>query len=140
MAWIETTSTSRERRLFSAVATREGGVDRNQQLIATIRSREMSPPARVAWIETLAIYGQIVRKSMSPPARVAWIETASCRYIGGKCVVATREGGVDRNLADEKIGKMLDVATREGGVDRNTSSRAAAVSAAFCRHPRGWRG
>ena len=33
--------------------------------------------------------------------------------------VATREGGVDRNMADATVAKLLDVATREGGVDRN---------------------
>ena len=54
--------------------------------------------------------------------------------------VATREGGVDRNkLLSDGSAKTITVATREGGVDRN-----------FCqpfsrrqphrRHPRGWRG
>ena len=60
----------------------------------------------------------------SPPARVAWIETIHLRRPHGRGFgVATREGGVDRNfgLVAAQIIKGA-VATREGGVDRNTSA------------------
>ena len=78
----------------------------------------------------------------SPPARVAWIETEKRPLKGSSLVVATREGGVDRNKSHSgKSGSRLEspparvawietekllqvwpgapVATREGGVDRN---------------------
>ena len=35
------------------VATREGGVDRNNQQYQQPMTQPMSPPARVAWIETI---------------------------------------------------------------------------------------
>ena len=57
---------------------------------------------------------------MSPPARVAWIETLSAMDGKTQRSVATREGGVDRNIL--KIMGVQNgcfVATREGGVDRN---------------------
>ena len=43
------------------------------------------------------------------------------RNAGAKAYVATREGGVDRNIiyCAEK-NHRLNVATREGGVDRNS--------------------
>ena len=78
--------------------------------------------------------------SGSPPARVAWIETRYDPSTGEVYGVATREGGVDRNI--ETLPKMFRacvVATREGGVDRNTAlikSKGYRIS----RHPRGWRG
>ena len=79
-----------------SVATREGGVDRNCAVVATSSTTVLSPPARVAWIET--------------PESV-------CRlFIVG---VATREGGVDRNRNYQAGQPYLRVATREGGVDRN---------------------
>ncbi len=81
------------------VATREGGVDRNN-------SRQM-------------VEGQT---PTSPPARVAWIEIGILQQIGGVSPVATREGGVDRNiLLALALSPYLSVATREGGVDRNSS-------------------
>ena len=58
----------------TAVATREGGVDRNVEIALTAEKNAVSPPARVAWIET-------------PWHCFAW------RILP----VATREGGVDRN-------------------------------------------
>ena len=39
--------------------------------------------------------------------------------MGSRKGVATREGGVDRNIDDIKSLGSVDVATREGGVDRN---------------------
>ena len=56
------------------VATREGGVDRNDEIIELSAVRVRSPPARVAWIE---IHLNLI--------------------ISGSVTVATREGGVDRN-------------------------------------------
>ena len=66
---------SAQRRWMAPVATREGGVDRNTPRPVTLAEGQASPPARVAWIETI-------------PRDDA---TASLP-------VATREGGVDRNL------------------------------------------
>ena len=57
----------------SAVATREGGVDRNVDDLVFDGETNLSPPARVAWIEIFNLY-RIFLKLMSPPARVAWIE------------------------------------------------------------------
>ena len=56
------------------VATREGGVDRNVQGL---------------W--------NGIKGILSPPARVAWIETRNRKLPQWKRTVATREGGVDRN-------------------------------------------
>ena len=55
----------------------------------------------------------------SPPARVAWIETLPAAAGVRRTWVATREGGVDRNLFDGQSQHITPVATREGGVDRN---------------------
>ena len=57
------------------VATREGGVDRNFVILKSLVFAFVSPPARVAWIETLCRLPRIVQQ-----------------------IVATREGGVDRNF------------------------------------------
>ena len=54
---------------------------------------------------------------VSPPARVAWIETRKLRCRQSRKMVATREGGVDRNAV------VLLIQTGNLG-----------------RHPRGWRG
>ena len=56
------------------VATREGGVDRNNSGVIPSYS-----------------------SMRSPPARVAWIETDLTDEVFDGAVVATREGGVDRN-------------------------------------------
>ena len=40
---------------------------------------------------------------MSPPARVAWIETAACSAALAAASVATREGGVDRNISSVAV-------------------------------------
>ena len=45
---------------------------------------------------------------VSPPARVAWIETRICARSNVELPVATREGGVDRN-------RMLAVTLQPGG-------------------------
>ena len=38
----------------------------------------------------------------SPPARVAWIETVIFTFCDIFHIVATREGGVDRNIVKRK--------------------------------------
>ena len=70
---------------------------------------------------------------------MAWIETKILRPVSSDTLVATREGGVDRNCEDASAPSLLIVATREGGVDRNTEETKEDVVAAG-RHPRGWRG
>ena len=60
-----------------------------------------SPPARVAWIETSMGYSYSLN-SRSPPARVAWIETFPRGGGTGSDRVATREGGVDRNVRRQR--------------------------------------
>ena len=76
----------------------------------------------------------------SPPARVAWIETYT--LIPAICIsttVATREGGVDRNIKNYSAQVLKAVATREGGVDRNSLGLPIGEKLDR-RHPRGWRG
>ena len=51
VAWIETVVQD-FRQALSDVATREGGVDRNDLTEFVPIYDEESPPARVAWIET----------------------------------------------------------------------------------------
>ena len=74
VAWIETVMPTATSPAAAAVATREGGVDRNRLLRTPRTARCPSPPARVAWIETHV---------GADPHLVLY--------------VATREGGVDRN-------------------------------------------
>ena len=74
VAWIETFLKTYQKLLW-LVATREGGVDRNDKWEASYTGSDTSPPARVAWIETTTT------------------ETRSSARS-----VATREGGVDRNI------------------------------------------
>ena len=57
---------------------------------------------------------------MSPPAGVAWIETPGGAALWQTLTVATRGGGVDRNMRSfNQLTSLRLVATREGGVDRN---------------------
>ena len=78
---------------------------------------------------------------MSPPARVAWIETLLTSTVMSRPFVATREGGVDRNrVAHNLIFLLSAVATREGGVDRNMADYEFVDKEGEGRHPRGWRG
>ena len=66
------------------------------------------------------ICGNFIKPSASPPARVAWIETKMSVLGFPPVDVATREGGVDRNMFSVKqLFDKRNVATREGGVDRN---------------------
>ena len=94
-------------------------MDRNELYRDTAGEVEASPPARVAWIETMTAFDRYVRglvatreggvdrnvlrafrkigNTGSPPARVAWIETRQQFHTPPFPFVATREGGVDRN-------------------------------------------
>ena len=48
--------------------------------------------------------------NQSPPARVAWIETMD--FLGKFCLVllvATREGGVDRNVENPLVNNPLEM-------------------------------
>ena len=114
-AWIATASMAgpwtRE-----AVASREGGVDRN-----TTRHRRRHPDA-VASRE-----GGVDRNRLQSEAP----------HRRGP--VASREGGVDRNNATQLIEKIIRVASREGGVDRNTLPGGFTCQVAS-RLPRGGRG
>ena len=99
------------------VATREGGVDRNIQPVGIMFSTGMSPPARVAWIETCF-----------PCSRTKWN------------TVATREGGVDRNLSNRLMwcSSMPSPPARVAWIE--TILRISFSAPASGRHPRGWRG
>ena len=140
VAWIEIMFRLPSATAINAVATREGGLDRNCVSASRCGPRTQSPPARVAWIEILASMqsfysaeevatreGGVDRNyylprhapaaHRSPPAMVAWIETFPRPCPRMTWAVATREGGVDRNN-----NVMLKVMSQDG------------------RHPRGWRG
>ena len=114
-------------------------MDRNHHTPRNTVRKTMSPPARVAWIETSL--GQWSTDEMrSPPARVAWIETSTTGVLNHFFAVATREGGVDRNSRDDvAIVNVSGVATREGGVDRNRTEDTFSAPR-ISRYPRGWRG
>ena len=60
---------------------------------------------------------------MSPPARVAWIETAACwLQILTVTTVATREGGVDRNIQAYKnaTGQTLSPPARVAWIEMSS--------------------
>ena len=99
---------------------------------------------------------------LSPPTRVAWIETRSRRQPLPPRTVATHTGGVDRNACTSFAGQKRSpspptrvawietstttrrhtaraVATHTGGVDRN-SWLYSSISFSAGRHPHGWRG
>ena len=106
------------------VATREGGVDRNAQTLVSLHIAEKSPPARVAWIETLRQVPASALNAKSPPARVAWIETSNRSTIlsmRGRSPPA-RVAWIETTYSFAHSFLHLFVATREGGVDRNSSS------------------
>ena len=80
----------------------------------------LSPPTRVAWIETQWHQHYMAKFLESPPTRVAWIETMMVNWPDWMNCVATHTGGVDRNMCI-KDGALhcYSVATHTGGVDRN---------------------
>ena len=104
---------------FCHVATHEGGVDRNVHTMLSSISQGLSPPTRVAWIETMFRLPSATAIK-SPPTRVAWIETRIVANDLAVNRVATHEGGVDRNNVPLSAPCAISaVATHEGGVDRN---------------------
>ena len=145
-----------------AVATREGGVDRNCLGITHTRLGQSSPPARVAWIETNQDQNCNSRELVATREGGVDRNVPAALEIREKAMVATREGGVDRNVQGDAVLVVAGVATREGGVDRNISrlgilhggtasppARVAWIETepyrkekmnGTCRHPRGWRG
>ena len=122
------------------VATREGGVDRNQNTVPSNLSFAKSPPARVAWIETPSRTESPAPTFPSPPARVAWIETNKPAKRARLRLVATREGGVDRNCprATTKTGGASSPPARVAWIETFLGIEKARLSRR--RHPRGWRG
>ena len=102
------------------VATRGGGVDRNEKLgigngYPQVATRGGGVDRNVGGMN---IYGN---GKMSPPAGVAWIEMCNYHADSWYLDVATRGGGVDRNFYIARLDFAVDfVATRGGGVDRNT--------------------
>ena len=102
------------------VATREGGVDRNKREGSCFYENKPSPPARVAWIETLILHSIVFNLAVA--TREGGVDRNSSTVYAclTQCTVATREGGVDRNKALITLSDSPhSVATREGGVDRN---------------------
>ena len=79
------------------VATREGGVDRNKDCLAT-DVQQVFVATRAGGVDrNTPITRTPTATCWSPPARVAWIETYPAARISLQVSVATREGGVDRN-------------------------------------------
>ena len=167
----------------TAVASREGGVDRNSlcgskglrtagRLPRGGRGSQRYQPheggVRLGRLprggrgSQRRAYPAQVRGGRSPPARGAWIATTGARLRRRLTGVASREGGVDRNMT-KVIGMTLDegrlprggrgsqqrdaahvhvpdgVASREGGVDRNMMSATIGLGM-WGRLPRGGRG
>ena len=129
----------RQKRRHPTVATREGGVDRNQSVYVIVSTLPVA--TREGGVDRNIQYAVNPRMTRaSPPARVAWIETSVLGRLEMQTVVATREGGVDRNVQSAiREYKSSNVATREGGVDRNDTARKKSLPPTG-RHPRGWRG
>ena len=76
VAWIETFLVIIFSRSATVVATREGGVDRNAisfvpPCVLKVATREGGVDRNCGGIE------KYIRRRMSPPARVAWIETSA---------------------------------------------------------------
>ena len=96
-------------------------MDRNAARSIASISRAASPPARVAWIETINLYIVVVTSAVATREGGVDRNWLSARTFGFGSPVATREGGVDRNfeLFPRDAGGAA-VATREGGVDRNS--------------------
>ena len=88
---------------LKSVATREGGVDRNTSLSSRHHSNKVA--TREGGVDrNRTCEGGKPPFNPSPPARVAWIETLCCQSLIRKRKVATREGGVDRNVLLVRLG------------------------------------
>ena len=66
----------------------------------------------------------------SPPARVAWIETPGGAALWQTLTVATREGGVDRNIAIKVVSPfgMVSPPARVAWIETQVQSRDAQAS------------
>ena len=96
VAWIETKDQDELDDVCAQVATREGGVDRNMIRLVGVQRPQVA--TREGGVDRNVLYHLRPRLSKwSPPARVAWIETIRCSQPFRPLPVATREGGVDRN-------------------------------------------
>ena len=100
------------------VASREGGVDRNLLWDGEIAA-DLGRLPRGGRGSQLVGDRSNVALPWSPPARGAWIATPSPPMMSVSSPVASREGGVDRNLQSQDEAYGAAVASREGGVDRN---------------------
>ena len=122
------------------VASREGGVDRNHVIADRLglTSWAMSPPARGAWIATHAstVVASIFTRCRLPRGgRGSQRSQFQLAHEDEQAGVASREGGVDRNIGSAVPRRWCAtagcVASREGGVDRNalvvTHHRAASA-------------
>ena len=87
----------RQKRRHPTVATREGGVDRNQSVYVIVSTLPVATREGGVDRNGNAKMTSVILE-LSPPARVAWIETSSGATRSLPPKVATREGGVDRNL------------------------------------------
>ena len=152
----------RQKRRHPTVATREGGVDRNQSVYVIVSTLPVA--TREGGVDRNVLSAGLRPESgRSPPARVAWIETPLCCRWTIIIYVATREGGVDRNIQYAVNPRMTRaspparVAWIETCNDFNqlavvvaspparvawieTSAIQAVYFGILCRHPRGWRG
>ena len=156
-AWIATHTSGGIRPPWD-VASRAGGVDRNQPLIAlphtcSVASRAGGVDRNVYWSGTEFVRdvasraGGVDRNSgchrascsrtTSPPARGAWIATLSHPKTDNPRWVASRAGGVDRNTSDTPRWWVFGVASRAGGVDRNTPVPRTPPALVSCRLVRG---
>ena len=147
--------------LADAVASREGGVDRNLEAAHGLADPcgRLPRGGRGSQLSDLRVCQRV---HLSPPARGAWIATSGLLCWSEVVGVASREGGVDRNYIHPPAsgwprGRLprggrgsqppsptwsrgwWRVASREGGVDRNMQAHRASASE-LCRLPRGGRG
>ena len=100
------------------VASREGGVDRNRVRFEALEDVGRRLPRGGRGSQRQLDPG-VQPEEVSPPARGAWIATSVPVAVRVGRLVASREGGVDRNSTTKNQGPISLVASREGGVDRN---------------------
>ena len=100
VAWIETWI-AHYAAACGYVATREGGVDRNDKKINALAARHCVATREGGVDRNTLLITCIYLFMSSPPARVAWIETSLQNLQFRLRTVATREGGVDRNFREK---------------------------------------
>ena len=122
------------------VASREGGVDRNRNSKAyTSASRGRLP--RGGRGSQLAGATRKPSACCRLPRGGRGSQPSAPRRTRPRLRVASREGGVDRNWKDLRLGDIgFTVASREGGVDRNTVQPWQFGDPFTSRLPRGGRG